>query len=884
MDNDKHLIRYAKGRGANLGKAKNETNSWGNFSAMLSKPVVTSERQREFAKMTDKEQATLKGVNGWIFRAPIEGNVRNRSSSLPGDMITLDFDYLTPEFLEELLAGKICPEWEWVFHTSRRHTPEKPRGRLFLLLKTAIQPDLYGAASRIIAQRFDPTMTHVDKVSFRVAQMMYLPTASKDGEFIHHRNRGEACDWSAVLDEFELLVGDWHDLKVLPTVPNEHLRETSEKAEDPTTKQGPVGDFCRAYDVPAAIEKFLPDKYEPSDVNSAKPRYTYLGGTTTNGAEVQDDGLFLYSHHGSDPCGDMLVNAFDLVRIHLYGVLDEKEDNETPIAKRPSWKRMIEFIQTDPEFRKAQVASRYDINAMTEDFDMAMEGVEVETDEDYDQEIEDLVGKPVKRDKFGAPVSEAKAGALKRRPRPEKDWITKLETTLQGTLISNSANITQIVNHDLRTRDSVAYNKLHDRLVLREPLRTKLPYLISEPVADPLGGLMMEDRHINQIRILLESAAGTGLPGYGLRTVTERDLQAAVEQVGWQNAYHPVVEYLEAQGRIWDGVERAERLFIEYLGCPDTAYFRQAARLFLIAAVARAFEPGHKFDFVPILCGAQGQRKSSFIKVLAKSWFGELKVDFKDEKKAVEQMLGFWIMELPELSSLSRSQVEDIKAFVSSVGTSLRMAYGRLPKAFKRQCVMMGSTNDETYLLDTTGNRRWWPLPVKVDKIDTDKLAQNIDQIWGEVHGWYVAMRQAQPYGDLPLYLTDADAIRQSEELQAEAQVYNESDTYAEQISGYLNSHINEDGWDDFDEAMGNPKRVRRRYVTIGQVWIEALEQSVKHTRTDANAVGRALKANGWLPNAKPVRIGGVLAKVYRPSTDVVRRWKEEDARASRES
>lgn len=882
MDNDKQLIRYAKGRGANLGKAKNESNSWGGFVKMLSKPVVTSERQREFNKMTDKEQAQLKGVNGWWFRAPIEGNVRNRSSSLPGDLITLDFDYMTPEFLEDLLAGKICPEWEWVFHTSRRHTPEKPRGRLVLLLKSALPPDVYGAASRIIAQRFDPTMTHVDKVSFRVAQMMYLPTASKDGEFIHHNNPGEPCDWAAVLDEFEVLVGDWHDLKLLPTVPNEHLRETSEKAEDPTTKQGPVGDFCRAYDVPAAIEKFLSDKYEPSDVNSAKPRYTYLGGTTTNGAEVQDDGLFLYSHHGSDPCGDMLVNAFDLVRIHLYGVLDEGEADDVPIAKRPSWKRMIEFIQTDPEFRKAQVASRYDMAAMTADFDMAMEGVPVETDEDYDQEIEDLVGKPIIHNAHGAPVSEAKPGALKRRPRPEKDWITGLETTLQGTLISNSANITQIIDNDLRTRDSIAYNRLNDRLVLREPLRTKLPYLVHDQVPDPLGGLMMEDHHVAQIRILLESAAGTGLPGYGLRTVSDRDLTAAVEQVGRTNAYHPVAEYLEARFKEWDGGQRAETLFIKYLGCPDTAYYRAAARLFLVAAVARAFEPGHKFDFVPILSGSQGQRKSTFIKVLAKSWFGELKVDFRDEKRAIEQMLGFWIMELPELSSMSRSEVEDAKAFVSSVFTSIRMAYGRLPKGFKRQCVLMGSTNDETYLLDTTGNRRWWPLPVNVEKIDTDDLAQNIDQIWGEVVHIYREMRKGQPKGDLPLYLTDKEAIRQSEELQAEAQVYNESDTYAEQIAGYLDSHVNEDGWDDFDAAMGNPKRVRRRYVTVAQVWTEALEQNVKHTRADANAVTRALKKCGWLPTEGSVRINKIVTKAFRPGLDVQKRWKIEDARAAR--
>ena len=212
------------------------------------------------------------------------------------------------------------------------------------------------------------------------------------------------------------------------------------------------------------------------------------------------------------------------------------------------------------------------------------------------------------------------------------------------------------------------------------------------------------------------------------------------------------------------------------------------------------------------------------------------------------------------------------------------MAYGKLPKGFKRSCVMMGSTNDEQYLLDTTGNRRWWPLPVNVGKIDTDDLAHNIDQIWGEVLHLYKAMRKKQPTGDLPLYLTDAEAIAESERLQADAQVYNESDTYAEKMADYLNSHVNEDGWDDFDEVMSNPKRVRRRYVTIGEVWTDALEQNMKHTRTDSQAVGRGLKANGWKISPSPMTIAGRNVRVYKPTEAVVQRWREEDEKASRDS
>ena len=124
--------------------------------------------------------------------------------------------------------------------------------------------------------------------------------------------------------------------------------DPNRKAEDPTTKKGIVGAFCRVYDVPAAIEKFLPDVYAPGDAGSGKARYTFLGGTTSNGAVVEDGGLFLYSYHTSDPCSDMLVNAFDMVRRHLFGHLDEGSRPDLSPSARPSYKAMVGHVRDDP--------------------------------------------------------------------------------------------------------------------------------------------------------------------------------------------------------------------------------------------------------------------------------------------------------------------------------------------------------------------------------------------------------------------------------------------------------------------------------------------------------------------------------------------------------
>lgn len=884
--NDRHMIRFASGTGRSFGKATNRADSWKRFRERFKNPQVTNERQKDYLKLPDAEQQALKSIAGWIYRTQVaqgeNGTRRNRNSGMPSDLITFDFDYATPEFLAWITDPDNGIEVEYFIHTSRRHTPEKPRFRMFVPVAEPIPNDFYSAVSRIFARQIDSNMEFVDKVSFRPAQMMFMPTVSKDAEYIFHHHTGGLLDWADMLESFELAEGDWRDIANLPKVAGEQLRQVADKAENPTEKLGVVGDFCRAYDIHEAIATFLSDKYAPVDDGSAKPRYSYLLGTTTNGAEVQDDGLFLYSHHGSDPCADMLVNSFDLVRIHLFGGKDKDDDHDKPITKRPSYLQMVEFIKSDDRFREQQVKSRYDTSAMAADFtDDMVDSVEYEDPEDLtdeeDDEIAALVGpveKTIRRDLEGAPTSYV-APKRKRRPEPPEDWIKKLDLTLDGAIISNAPNIAQIIQHDKRLRHCVEYNLLMERVVMREPIKTKLSYVAPAKVTDFVNGTPMEDAHYFSIKMLLQSPNGKDKPGYGLRTVTQEDLYGAVANAALSAAFHPIREYLNAQKH--DGVARAESLFIRYCGCPDTPYFREAARKFLIGAVARAFEPGCKFDFAPIFAGGQGKRKSTMVRILAKSWYGELKADFSNEQKLVESMANCWIMELPELSSIGRSRIEDVKAFISATTSMVRPAYGRTSKTFLRQCVFIGSTNDEEYLIDATGNRRWWPVPVTVDQIDTDTLAREVDLIWAEAVAMYREMREAQPYGDLPLHLTDPEAIRESEELQEAARIQTEADGYAETIRAWLDKKVPPVGFDDFDYAKGAPKLRRRERVTVMEVWKEALGMGDKHTISDSRAIGKALKLNGWVKDGSRI-IHGKPAKTFVPGKQLLLRWEMEES------
>ena len=139
-------IRFALGEGYNLGRAKNLSEPLTKFSQRFQKPYVTKEKRHEYLKLNDKKQAYLKGTAGWFMRAPLEKSKRTRDSIKPGDLITFDVDYATPEFMDDLVEGRILPGVCFFAHTTRSHTPEKPRARIMLPVASQLPAEQYQAA------------------------------------------------------------------------------------------------------------------------------------------------------------------------------------------------------------------------------------------------------------------------------------------------------------------------------------------------------------------------------------------------------------------------------------------------------------------------------------------------------------------------------------------------------------------------------------------------------------------------------------------------------------------------------------------------------------------------------------------------------------------
>jgi putative DNA primase/helicase len=844
VDVGSHLLRIAVG-GQNLGKAKNKRLTWDRLIARLAEPSVDKvHTMKAYLAAPVETQLRLKNV-GWFVGGPSETGQRNARSITERHLICLDIDDCTPAQIDLLREGfsAVC-DYEFFAHTTRKHTKRKPRWRVVFPLAQPVPPDVFAAASRVLASHafrtVEESMEAVDDVSFRIAQVMYWPSVNRDADFETTHNKGALLDAEKLLEDSGL---EWRDFTNLPYSESRGQKrpvDPGRKAENPLEKRGVIGAFCRAYDVPAAIDAFLPEVYTPGDDHSGKPRYTYVEGSSANGAVVEDDGLFLYSHHGTDPCSEKLVNAFDMVRLHKFGHLDSrKEDEDKGPTKLPSFKAMTEFAMEQDGVRRELQAERYDMAAMFDDLP--------EEDRDTDSgvaadDFEDLIGGD--------------------EPAPVK-WTDTLDILPNGEIKPSLTNIKIIIQHDPRMKGRIGYNKLASEPMIRRQIRSKSIELPAITVRDDRNGDLWTSHHDALVRLILESPRGEKKAGYGL-AVSDRNMTDAVNMVSLSQPYHPVQDYVRSTP--WDGRERVETLFRDYLGCEDNVYTRSVSRLTLVAAVTRAFEPGHKWDFVPILEGVQGKRKSTFIAILSRNWFSTLEGSFHDRKRLVEIMKGKWIIEIPELSGFSKSEVQDMKAFFSDETDRIREAYGKRAQEFPRQCIFIGSTNDKEYLRDATGNRRYWPIECHVDQIDTGKLAIEIDQIWAEAYAIYRAMRKAQRGGTLPLYLEDPEAQEIAADLQESRRAESASDGLHEPVSEWLDKPVSLAVLNGQEMDFGDEDDlVTRNEVTLMQVWVGAFGGRLDNCETvQKNKLSTVMRSMpGWSFDKSTTRKGKKV-RIYR--------------------
>lgn len=347
-------ITIATGRSRKETSWKNQEMQWSQLVFKLSHTTRTPETYAEYVAMAKSEQDQRKDVGGFVG-GTLKNGRRKAENVTWRQVVTLDADFAQGDLLAsvEILLGCSC-----VVYSTHKHSPEKPRLRLVLPLQRPVTPDEYQAISRRIAA--DLGIDFFDDTTYQPHRLMYWPSTSADGEFVF---RYLDDPWLSP-DEVLARYSDWQDQSLWPesSRAKSARQKLAEKQGDPLEKEGWIGAFCRAYGVEEALEAFLSEVYEPA----GDGRYTFINGSTTGGLVVYDDGKFAYSHHGTDPISGQLVNAFDLVRIHKFGIQDDDVKPDTPVTKLPSFKAMIALAEADPQVQDAEHARR--MEAMEAEF------------------------------------------------------------------------------------------------------------------------------------------------------------------------------------------------------------------------------------------------------------------------------------------------------------------------------------------------------------------------------------------------------------------------------------------------------------------------------------------------------------------------------------
>ena len=787
VENDGKLI-------ISLGKSRFET-SWKNqqmlwsvLLARLKKSIETHETHAEYMKMTKDKQDAIKDIGGFVGGHLKEGHRRNGSVEAR-QIVTLDADFLEKDqSLVDLVLEAEGLNVAFAVYSTHKNSPEKPRQRLIIPMSRMVSADEYEAIARKVADKVGIEI--FDDTTFQPTRLMYWPSHSIDSEPYFYSYDAEFLDPDEVLSEYP----DWSDTSYWPMSSrvDEIRKREVDKAGDPLEKPGVIGAFNKCYGIAEAIETFLPDIYTPT---AKEDRYTYAAGSTAAGLVVYEGGLFAYSNHSTDPAGGKLSNAFDLVRIHKFGHLDENADPAKGITKMPSYKAMMDFAAGDENVKIALAEAR----------------------------ASDAVSD------FAADLEETE--------KDDKDWRTKLEIKKDGSIVPNARNALIILMYDSHLQ-SIRLNTMTGMI---EADVDALPW--------KRDFIFWQNTDSDQLYMWIANNHGVQFP--------KEIFQMALTSVANKRRFHPIEDYLQELPE-WDGQERVEKLLVDYLGAEDTVFNREAIRKVLLAAIARIYHPGIKFDYMLVLNGPQGIGKSTFFGRLFKGFLSDslTMLDMRD-KTGSEKLQGYWALEVAEMAGMRKADIECVKSFISRQEDIYRPAYGRVVEKHPRRCVIVGSTNSSTgFLRDISGNRRFWPVKCSGGKLKPWNLTdEELDQIWAEAMAAYNS-------GESLLLSKEAEELAAREQREAI-----EEDPRMAQVVEYLEKPLPEN-WDKLDldtrrmflegDTEYDPESlVERESVSNMEIWVECFgKKAADMERKDSDAItALMMKVDGWEKSGRKKRL-----------------------------
>lgn len=719
------------------------------------------------APQTYDEALTLDDI-ATMLRHP--GTEKREKSYLPGELknhhrksvnvinrsvITLDLDGALEGGFEALCG--FLSDFYYFWHTTYSHSEEKPSYRFLVPLAEPVTPGQYGDLVRqIIAAN---PQASIDAASAKPAQIMFTPACKDPFSYdygVHEGSLVNGAQWLASVNGGESVV------------PLGRLDKKGEPAEAP----GIVGQFNRAY---PNLDELIAVFELPYELDGASGRYRYTGSsaTATPGMRELDErpGLY-YSWHAHDPAAGYAQNAFDLVRIHKFGHLDT--EYKGPVNRAPSYTACRDFLDTHKGFNKRAAAQAYE-TVVSNLSDQENGGAERTTP---------------------AHETYTSVEVLTTEEIDNTQWVSQLEVDRKtGKFVDSLRNLTLIFDNDPQMK-GIGWCERGEYFTDADP--HNWPDTKRSPKLTENQKVLLRNRYENV---------------YGLKVPPERLVQIFAERKA-TNSFDPVCVYLESLR--WDGNKRMETCLP---GVEDTEYNRMVARKVLLAAVARAFEPGVKVDEALILVGPEGTGKSSWIKEMSKGF----SVEFQniESKDTVQILSETWIAMAEESEVVAKSDFNRLKSFLTQTSDTYRVPYAVEPETRLRRWVVWGSTNDMELLRERDGNRRFLMVEC-VRPRDFDLLTpEYVDQIWAEaVHAYLMGESHV-------MNSYERELARSAREQHIH------SDALTESIAEHLRLPITSDWHEKKPETLrsivgqwnvdviGSTGDKERDFITPKEVWVE---------------------------------------------------------------
>jgi putative DNA primase/helicase len=710
---------------------------------------------------------------------PCTGLHRRKDAIVSRSVIACDVDFPALGFLERV---ELTFPYAALIHTTYSSSPDDLRYRLLVPTDRELAPDEYVVANRAVqqmlggAEQFDPSTDQPER-------FMFLPAAQQPDWFTYLVLPGEPISVDQLLRDF------------VQDLSHEPFPRPSRNKRDPATLEGVIGAFNRAYD----DWDLLIEVYELPYAKVSDDRYQLAGTVSVAGmGPIPDAPAFVYSHHANDPAYGQACSAFDLVRLHRFGQLDEGTKPQTPINKLPSQDAMLDLASGDHRVTAELVGL------------------------DFAAVMDDEIATP----------DEWKLG-LRRAQRTGKF-------------------VDCVHNWDLvRAHDPLFALLYYNELTLSPELAGDVPW---RKVSDRNRILSSNDRWEWTSQLERD---------YGVR-VSKDFVSGLLEAQAWRTVRNPIRDYLDKL--VWDGVPRVEECLP---GVRPTTYTRLVARKVMVAAVARMFNPGCKWDHTPVLYGKEGLGKTWWVERVGLGYTSALgRIDNKDTLLVCQRS---WIVLADENHSMRKTDQDAQKEFLTRTSDMFRMPYDRETLAHPRHWVVWSTTNDDTFLSKQEGNRRFLTVHCE-DPVDFDAITDAyIDQLWAEAVTLYRA-------GE-PLFLAELESTSAA----AERERFVEEDVLSGLVEEFLETLVPDDWWERdvisrqqwfYERSSGfvPPGTMRLDRVCSAQIWTEALGRKKGDARrTELLEITNVLKRMpGWTAGPNRHRLPGYGPQLVFTRTDLL--------------